>query len=203
MKKLILLFALWCIACSQPSVDICEQIPGFTTYSVAKGFHDFLPNDQPISISTPNVSFELILDESMWWEFDGNTDYFDISKFVGITDASNANNKNSTILGWRPYKNERNHFELFAFVNNENAEFSFSKIGTFKSGEVLTGTIQWVRDSAYFKIKDGESKLHFKTLYADSKDITTFRGIGGWFGGNLTAPQNMCYWMYANYFSNE
>jgi len=150
-------------------------------YTIKKGKQNFKPLDNFLpKFGKKRFEVTFVFDESCYYslnDWGGDNDFYDLNKLKGVTNFFSANNKQSVMLAWRPVKDALNTFDIFAYVNQKNGDFSYSWLGHVMAGIEETFWLEWEKSKAIFGWKN-------ETYWEEEiKRPCVMRGIGTWIGG--------------------
>lgn len=168
------------------------------TYTIKTGQSNFRPIDWPGLICRPKgFEFTVNFDESCWYseeELEGDQDYHDQNKLIGLTGFFSANNRNSCMVSWKPAR-EKNKMELRLYINDKSGNFEYTDPIIIKCGETYTGYVQRFSLSKVYTptsnlwhllVTQGDSMMGEQTIVFEFKKYN--RWVGTSFGGANNSP---------------
>lgn len=169
---------------------------------VKKGKHQFKPYKLRFAWKPKGIAFGVIFDESAMYDLESN-DQFDWNKGGGLSFNLFSNHRKSAMFGWR-YNIFENSFELTPYIHNgkqiikgDNLPDSPNAVFSVSPGDPVNVTITFHKDLIFY---------YFTSSYQRSTVAISVNGwkyrfarrIGGWFGGNRSAPKDLEYKVYQN-----
>lgn len=177
----------------------------FKYLTVKEGDHNFKPIE-PILPFGANVHFfkmDMHLYPSAYWSTDDWTyrapdgsaqldrDYFDWNKGPGITRATNANNKTSVMIGWRPLGVVRNAWEVCVYFNNPDGSFNQSRPLILVHPGVVELHLHWEKNKIKYSLVSNSDRLNAGRVdgeYSMRRPRLGYRWTGTWMGGDNNSP---------------
>jgi len=189
------------VACNEPPPDVWKQL------CVEADRHDFRPKTLNIS-GDPVIAYRWEFTPSMQYELDGG-DQCDWNKLHGVSWNWLNNHDNSFMVAWR--WNPAGFWQVGAYYHDEgdthwaSAECSEPTAQETDPAIPVAAIYPGPDGSAQFEthmnfqpngfaaltIITATETLFFEHFFGVEAD-NTYREIGPWFGGNRTAPHDMC-----------
>jgi hypothetical protein len=160
---------------------------------IKKGKHYSLSNFWTrlnLKFKDRTVKYEFSLDSSCWFP-NTNDDDWDINKLFGF--SYGMHHTDSTRIGWRPYFDTENKFDLFIY-NYNNKVRSITFLGSIMAGDIYSIEISPLRSGSsivytlnhVFEGKINSIKIPFKF-----PKIKLGYWLWFYFGGNNTCSHNI------------
>ena len=176
MKKLLILLLL--VSCSKEVDDL-----GFRVYTIPAGEHSsgsFLNHPD-----NSRISFQIILDESAYYETEIPENQHDVNKIYGMSDFGLRHQKYSIRLGWRYLKNELQ----LCWLRHEEGRHSSATIRTIEPGVIYDATID-IKTFYYVIVIDNDTTLVRRRPEGNWGLIRRYY-LYPYFGGNEYAPHDI------------
>lgn len=124
-------------------------------------------------------------DDNCWYPLRNDDDY-DINKLIGIGFGFH-HHRNSWRLGWVPVFEERNQFNLFAYVyDTKTGSHKSVLLGKFVSGQTYYGYILSINNKYCFSC----TGIGYTEIENTIKDSKLGFELNFYHGGNNTAPND-------------
>jgi hypothetical protein len=158
-----------------------------TRYTVQAGRHNFRPLMPIIPMRrVRGFAVEAIFGDSCWYPpeaLDDPSDWDDLSKLLGVTQAFSANSRNACMVAWRPGAIPC-MIRIGAYANFPGSRIQWRELGHVEAGERFRVECRFSADTAWFKMGDMTHAL-------DYSPPRLVRQTGMWHGGNQPAPNWM------------
>lgn len=159
-------------------------------FTIKKGSHysfrcGFIPH---FGITFKNtISFSVKFDDSCLYDL-GDSDNYDVNKLYGLSTSYNHTIQSARI-GWRCIDNK--HIELMTFAHDENKFLEPKVLGSVLPNEWVDCKII-IKDYSYIFYFTKNKNTNIIVVNKRMKSCKFKYKLFYYFGGNKTAPHNMC-----------
>lgn len=177
----------------------------FRYMAVNEGNQNFKPLDPfiPFGAMLHYFKLDMHLYPSAYWSTDEwsytdvggdmqlDRDYFDWNKGPGITRATNANNKTSVMIGWRPSGVIQDAWEVCVYFNNPDGSFNQSKPLVLEYPGVAELHLHWEKNKIKYSLVTNSNVLNGGRVdgeYEMRRPRLGYRWVGTWIGGANNSP---------------